>query len=417
MPGTGAVLFFLGLLVLALFLEPVAARARVPISVLLVPLGFAASELATRVAGLDLGIRWDNLGMFITYVLVPSLVFESALRLDTDALRRDAAAVFLLSGPLLLLAAAITAAIAYLGINHPSGFPWAAALLAGAILCSTEMTGMLPLLIGAGAPARSAWILEGESTFNDTAALLLFTLLLSVALMHPDDVSAAGIAKDFCRLFLGGITVGYVCGFLARAILRRLPGDHAFAVLSLATAYGVFLLAQKVMQVSGALAVLTAALLLCADVRRDPRQDAFPVALWSFVARTAGALVFILAGVSITLGMFRDQWLAMLIGAAAVPAARAVTVFAVLGPISHLPGLKPLKFPEQALLTWGSVRGSVTLALALSLPLELESWYTLQALVYGAVLFSLFAQATTVSRLAAFTASDRVSSAAVHSAG
>ena len=416
MPDTGVVLFFLGLLVLGLFLEPLAERARMPVSVLLVPLGFAASELATRVAGLDLGIRWDNLGMFITYVIVPSLVFESALRLDIDALRNDAAAVLLLAFPLLLLAAGITAGIAWLGIGHPEGFPWVVALLAGAILSSTEMTGMFQLLIGAGASKRVAWILEGESTFNDTAALLLFTLLLSVALMHSDDVSASVIAADFARLFLGGITVGFVCGYMARAILRWLPGDYAFAVLSITTAYGVFLLAQKILHASGALAVLTAALLLCSDLRRNREQEAFPEALWNFVARTAGSLIFILAGVSITLGMFQDQWLAMLIGAAAVLAARAVTVFAVLGPVSHLPGLKPLSLPEQTVLTWGSVRGSVTMALALSLPLELESWYTLQALVYGAVLFSLFVQATTVSRLVAFTSSGRGSSTAVRSA-
>ena len=416
MPDTGVVLFFLGLLVLGLFLEPLAARARMPVSVLLVPLGFAASELATRVAGLDLGIRWDNLGMFITYVIVPSLVFESALRLDIDALRNDAAAVLLLAFPLLLLAAGITAGIAWLGIGHPEGFPWVVALLAGAILSSTEMTGMFQLLIGAGASKRVAWILEGESTFNDTAALLLFTLLLSVALMHSDDVSASVIAADFARLFLGGITVGFVCGYMARAILRWLPGDYAFAVLSITTAYGVFLLAQKILHASGALAVLTAALLLCSDLRRNREQEAFPEALWNFVARTAGSLIFILAGVSITLGMFQDQWLAMLIGAAAVLTARAVTVFAVLGPVSHLPGLKPLSLPEQTVLTWGSVRGSVTMALALSLPLELESWYTLQALVYGAVLFSLFVQATTVSRLVAFTSSGRGSSTAVRSA-
>ncbi len=399
MPDTGVVLFFLGLLVMGLFLEPLAARARMPVSVFLVPLGFAASEIATRVAGLDVGIRWDNLGTFITYVLVPSLVFESALRLDTDALRRDAAAVFLLAFPLLLLAAGITAGIAYAGIGHPDGFPWAAALLAGAILSSTEMTGMFQLLTRAGASNRIAWILEGESIFNDTAALLLFMLMLSVALMDVGGVTVSMVATDFARLFLGGIIVGYVCGFLARGILRRVPGEHTFAVLSLATAYGVFLLAQKILQVSGALAVLTAGVLLCSDLRRHRHNEAFPEALWNFVAHTAGSMIFILAGVSITLGMFRDEWLAMLVGAVAVLAARAVTVFAVLGPISYLPGFRPLSIPDQAVLTWGSVRGSVTMALALSLPLQLEYWYSLQALVYGAVLFSLFVQATTVSRL------------------
>ena len=401
MPGTEAVLFFLSLLVIGLFLEPLAARARIPVSVLLVPLGFGASELATRVAGLDLGIRWDNLGPFITYVIVPSLIFESALRLDIDALRRDAIAVILLAFPLLLLAAGITACVAYFSIGHPVGFPWAVALLAGAILCSTEMTGMFNLLLGAGAPKRITWILEGEGIFNDTAAILLFTLLLSVALMGDQAVSATGVGIGFLRLFLGGIAVGCICGFIARAILRRMPGDHAFAVLSFATAYGVFLFAQKFLQVSGALAVLTAGSLLCSDLRRNRQVGSFPEELWKFVAHIAGAMVFILAGVSITLGMFQDQWLAMLVGIAAVFVARLVIVFGLLGPVSHLPGGQALSIAGQTVLVWGSVRGSVAMALVLSLPLELEPWYTVQTLVYGAVLFSLFVQATTVSRLVA----------------
>jgi CPA1 family monovalent cation:H+ antiporter len=400
MPGAGAVLFFVALLVCGLFLEPAARRARMPVSVPLVLLGFAASECATRLGGLDLGIRWYNLGTFISYLLVPALVFESALRLDTGALRRDWLPITLLTLPLMLAAAVLTAAIAYHGIGNAAGFPWIAALLAGVMLVSTEMTGMFRLLLDAGAPPRVAWILEGESIFNDTAALVLFMLVLSLATMAERELPpAAGIAAMSLRLFAGGIAVGCACGLVARWIVRRLPGPRAFALLSLAAAWVVFLLAQDVLGVSGAMAVLCAALFMWADAR-DPRRDGFVQELWRFLAQTAGALVFILAGVVVTVDMFVDQWLAMLIGAAAVPAARAVIVFGVLGPSSRLPGQTPLGFGEQVLLTWGSVRGSVTLALALSLPLTLDYWYTLQSLVYGAVLFSLFVQAPTVVRLA-----------------
>lgn len=399
MPGTAAVLFFLLLLVIGLLLEPAAARWRIPASVLLVLLGFCASELATRLLHLDLGIRWNNLGTLITYVIVPSLVFESALRLDTAALRRECLPIFLLALPLLLLAAGIIAVLAFAGIGNAAGFPWIAALLAGAILGSTEMTGMFHLLVDSGASPRAAWILEGESIFNDTAALVLFMLVLAVATMHGADVTVAGVGLLLLRLALGGIAVGCAWGWLARWIWRQLPGAQTFALLSMATAWGVFLLAQDLLNVSGAMAVLCAGLVLCADVRRDPAREGFAGELWHFAARTAGALVFILAGVTITWDMFADQWLTMLIGAGAVLLARCVVVFGVLGPASRL-GAERLPARDLVLVTWGGVRGSITLALALSLPLQLDYWYTLQSLVYGAVLFSLFVQATTVSRLA-----------------
>lgn len=399
MSGTVAVLFFLLLLVVGLFLEPPAARWKIPVNVLLVPLGFGASEFATRVLGLDLGIRWHNLGTLITDVIVPSLVFESALRLDTTVLRREWLAVLLLALPLLLLGAGVTAALAFFAIGNAAGFPWEAALLAGAILAATEMTGMFRLLLVSGAPVRVAWILEGESIFNDTAALVLFMLVLAVATMHAADVTAGEAGRMFLRLAGGGIAVGCAWGWLARWAWRRLPGPQTFALLSIVTAYGVFLLAQHVLQVSGAMAVLCAGLILCDDARRDPAREGFAAELWHFAARSAGALVFILAGVSITLDMFADQWLAMLIGAGAVLVARGLVIFGVLGPASRL-GVQPLAWRDLVLLTWSGVRGSVTLALALSLPLQLDYWYTLQSLVYGAVLFSLFVQATTVSRIA-----------------
>ncbi|MBI1733509.1 MAG: cation:proton antiporter [Gammaproteobacteria bacterium] len=399
MPSANTALFFLGLLVLGLLLEPLADRARVPRSVVLVPLGFLASEIATRVFAVELGIRWHNLGVFISHFIVPSLVFESALRLDMEMLRRNAFAVSMLAFPLMLVAAAMVAVISYTGIDHPQGFPWVVALLAGAILSSTEMTGMFSLLIRSGAAERTVWTLEGESIFNDTASVLLFSLILSLALQDSSAIGAPDVAMDFCRLFFGGLAVGGAGGFLLRLVWRRLPGTNSFGVLSIVCAYGVFVLAQDVLQVSGALAVLVAGLVLCSRLPHHGDEHEFPAALWTFMAQFAGSLVFLLAGVSITPAMFADQWLAMIIGAAAVLLSRSGVVFLILGPASHLPGVERITLRDQVMLTWGSVRGSMTMALALSLPLALPSWYTLQSLVYGAVLFSLFAQATTVSRL------------------
>jgi len=113
----------------------------------------------------------------------------------------------------------------------------------------------------------------------------------------------------------------------------------------------------------------------------------------------AEALIFILAGVTITLSMFIDQWLAILIGIAAVIFARVIVIFGIFPAMNILPGIEPVPVKHQIVLAWGGVRGTVTLALALSLPLILDYWYTIQSIAYGVVLFTLFFQATTMNYL------------------
>jgi CPA1 family monovalent cation:H+ antiporter len=103
-----------------------------------------------------------------------------------------------------------------------------------------------------------------------------------------------------------------------------------------------------------------------------------------------------MAGVTITLDMFHEQWLAMLIGIAAVLAVRMAVVFGALGPLCMLSRRSRIPLREQAVIVWSGARGTMTLALALSLPLELEAWYTVQSAAYGVALFTLFVQASTL---------------------
>jgi CPA1 family monovalent cation:H+ antiporter len=88
--------------------------------------------------------------------------------------------------------------------------------------------------------------------------------------------------------------------------------------------------------------------------------------------------------------------LAMLIGIGSVLGARFISLFFAFPVINRLPLVMPVRLTEQFLLAWGGVRGTVTLALALSLPLSLDYWYTIQSIAYGVVLFTLFVQTTTM---------------------
>ena len=128
-------------------------------------------------------------------------------------------------------------------------------------------------------------------------------------------------------------------------------------------------------------------------------DDDFAKKFWGLLGHIAESTIFLLAGITITLLMFTEQWLAIVIGIIAVVIARIVMVFGTF-PILHIvPGVDAVPLKQQVVLAWGGVRGTVTLALALSLPLTLDYWYTIQSIAYGVVLFTLFVQATTIGPL------------------
>jgi CPA1 family monovalent cation:H+ antiporter len=97
--------------------------------------------------------------------------------------------------------------------------------------------------------------------------------------------------------------------------------------------------------------------------------------------------------------MFTEQWLAMLIGIIAVLISRIIVITGLLSPLCRMPGIQPIPVKHQLLLSWGGVRGTVTMALALSLPLSLDYWYTIQSIAYGVVVFTLFVQTTSMRLL------------------
>jgi CPA1 family monovalent cation:H+ antiporter len=386
-------------LLAALLLEPVARRLRLPFTAVLVAAGFAGSE-ALVAAGIDTGVRAQGFHDLILYVFLPVLVFESAYHVDGRLLLRNLFPILVLAVPVMLLAAAITAAGLYFGIHHP-GFPWLAAILAGVLLSATDPVAVLALFKTAGVPERLSVLVDGESLFNDATVIVLFGIALEMALVPGlgGDWWVAG--QRFAVVFFGGIAVGLGVGGVALGLLRLYRATTAKAIITLMAAYFAFLAAEEGLHVSGIMATLAAGLLLgwLGRGRLLGEARAFVDPLWGLVAYVANALIFILMGVTITLSMFTERWLAILIGIGAVLVARAAGLFLILPVVSRLPGVQPIPTAYQAVMFWGGLRGAVTLALALALPTELPYWWTLQSIAFGVVLFTLFVQAPTMPLL------------------
>jgi CPA1 family monovalent cation:H+ antiporter len=327
------------------------------------------------------------------------LIFEAASKLPVKKLLRDLAPILFLAILGMLLTTGIAAALLFVGIGHPSGFPWIAALLAGALLSATDPVAVVAQLKTLGAPERLSVLLEGESLFNDATAIVLFTILLSIATLSGEVGLGSGIVS-FAITFFGGALVGLGVGGIAVLLLRAAGGDIHRAVVSAAAAYGSFLLAEAGLHVSGVMASLAAGLTLACAIQPSGENavDGQLGYFWGVLAYIANGCVFLLMGLTITIEMFEERWLAMLIAIVAVLIARAG---ATMGGLSLMNLLLPERVPVnyQLALVWGGLRGAVTVALALSLPVDLEYWWTIQSMAFGVVLFTLFVQAPTTPML------------------
>ncbi|MGQ0658794.1 MAG: cation:proton antiporter [Chromatiales bacterium] len=388
------VLMFVGMLLAAIVVEPLARALRLPFGAALVLVGYVGAN-ALVMQGIDTGLRWDNFQPLILYVFIPLLVFEAAFKLDPGRLMRDLVPILILAMPVMLVAVAVIAAVAYVAIGHPAGFPWIAAWLTGALVASTDPAATVAMLRGRSGFERPALLLDGESLFNDALAIVLFATLLPLALMQSmASVSWIAVATDTALALFGGIAAGSIVGVLAGLMLHAFRHPVQQGVITVVSAYAGFVVTDNFLGWSGVMAVLACGIIQGWLYRRQAQTPdrQFVVELWDFIAYVAGSMLFLLAGVTITLVMFTEQWLAMLIGIAAVALSRAVSVFGGLSLLRLAPRVPPVALREQALVAWGGVRGTVTLALALSLPLELDYWFTIQSIAYGVVLFTLFVQ-------------------------
>lgn len=388
------------MLLVSLLLKPLAEKYTIPFAGLLVLTGFIGSEVVVSF-GIDTGIRHDSFHDLIIFVFLPLLIFEAAFKMDMYQLLKNSVVILFFALPVMLLSTAVAAVMIYYGIGHPTGFPWIAALLTGSLLAATDPVAVLELMRKAGVPERLCILLDGEALLNDATAIVTFSIFLYIA-QHPlEEITIFDASLRFMVVFFGGAIMGLFVGFVFLFLSRLLQDYIQQAIVTLIAAYSSYLLADSV-HVSGVMSVLVAGIVLGRVIHhdfQDHEKHSFVDDFWLFNVYISEAIMFLLMGVTITIGMFEDNWLAMLIGIAAVLMARAVGVFGGAPLVSSLPCVERISMGYQQIMFVGGLRGAVTLALALSLPLELSYWWTVQSIAFGVVLFTLFVQAPLIPPL------------------
>lgn len=412
-----------GLLALVSAVPAVAARLRVPYAVALATVGLSlglAIKLAPDLSSAGLAADFlrsleqiDISSEALLYIFLPVLLFETSVALPVRRLMDDIAPVLLMA---VVAVFVCTAFIAY-GLRVTSGMGWSACLLVGALLATTDPGAVVSVFRDLGAPRRLTLLVEGESLLNDAAAIALFSLLLTL-LAYGGRLTADGVASTFIVSFAGAAALGWAMGRAACVVAVWLDGRATAEItLTVALAYLAYAIGEHYFHVSGVVAVVAAALTVGSTGRTRLSQATWGAMehVWGQLGFWANSMIFLLTALMAP-RLFTDvTWgevglIAVVIVAAM--AARTVMVFGLL-PLLSLAGLaEKVSFPYKVVMTWGGLRGAISLTLALAVTentlIAPEVKRFVAVLAIGFVMATLFINGVTLRPLIRVLGLDRL---------
>lgn len=372
------------LLLIAAVVAILTRRLRLPYSVGLVVAGiilaitpFAPKATLTR-----------NL---IFTVLLPPLLFEAALYIHWQQLRRNFSVIVVLATVGVLLSASVTAA----GMHYLAHWQWFSALVFGVLIAATDPVSVIAIFKEAKAHGRLLVLIEAESLFNDGTAAVAFGI--AVALASGRQLAPLQITFMLGKTIGGGVLCGAAVALGALLLAGRTDDHLVESTVTTVAAYGSFLLAEH-FGLSGVLATITAGLVMAnfdslntiSDRGRESVQ-----AFWEYAAFVANSLIFLLIGMHEAHQNFAAIWIPALTAIGLVTLGRAVAIY----PCCLLFARSSLRVTakHQHVLFWGGLRGAVALALALGLPPELPRRETIITISFAVVAFSVFVQGLTIA--------------------
>lgn len=382
------------LLLIVSLVALVVRRLRIPYTVALVVVGL----LITFQQPLEIDLTPE----LILSLFIPPLVFEAAFHLEFKSLRDNWLPIVGLAIPGVLVTTFIIGGIVSWGV----GISLTSGLVFGALIAATDPVAVVSLFKALGAPKRLTTLVESESLFNDGTAIVLFKLIVAVALSAAvggnddahDTFDVLTAVVDFFRISAGGLLIGLGLGWVIAQIIARVDDYLIETMLTTVLAFGAYLVAEK-FHVSGVLAVVAAGIVIGNIGLRgmSPTTRIVLFNFWEILAFVANSLVFLLIGLDVNLREIGANLLPIAIALGAVLLSRALVVYGLMA-LANLSANK-VSLAYRHVLFWGGLRGAISLALALSLPLALADREILRVMTFGVVLFTLLAQGTTMQFL------------------
>ncbi len=375
-----------------------ARRWRVPYTVALVLVGLGLGSLDILNAP-----RLTHDLLFL--VFLPGLIFEAAYHLDFDSLWRDRIPILSLVIPGVITAIGLTAAL-LVGVSSGASLlphsvlppiAWPLALVFGAAVAATDPIAVVAIFRQLGAPQRLTLLTEGESLLNDGTAIVFFSLML--AWVMGGHTNPGELAVDFGRVVGGGLLAGGIVGVGVSLALRQIDDPMVEITLTSVAAYGSFLVADQ-LGFSGVISTVVAGL-ICGNygavVGMSPSTRVAVNAFWEYMGFALNSLVFLLMALELDLSSLLATWPFIVLAYIAVTLARAATVYIISGALAFSKARIPPSW--CAILSWGGIRGALSMVLVLSLPADLPQRPLIIDMTFGVVLLSILLQGSSISWL------------------
>lgn len=359
----------------------------------LAALGFSSiTESATRIVG---AIDFDDALM---QGMLSFLLFAGALHINLSELKENKWPIAVMSIGGVILSTLIFGTLIYYALNGLGlGMGFAYCLLFGALISPTDPIAVLAILKSAKVKKNLEVTIAGESLFNDGIGVVAFIMLGEVAL-SGESVSASHVGMLFLKEAVGGAVFGLVIGWIAFRLLKSVDNYHVEILLTLALVTGGYALAAA-LHLSGPIAIVVAGLLIGNHGRRYAMSETTRHNLdtfWELIDEIMNAVLFLFIGMEVLVLVFTGKLL--LAGVIAVPVLLLARWVSVALPVALMRSRTNLGRGAVQIMTWGGLRGGISVALALSLPPSRERELIL-AVTYVLVVFSILIQGPTMNRL------------------
>lgn len=365
------------------------------------------------IASDSLGFGWEqparellaniDFNQTLMHGMLSALLFAGALHVHLDELARQKWVVATLASigvitSTFLIGFTSFYIFSWLDIDMPLIF----CLLFGALISPTDPIAVLGILKTVGAPKSLETKIAGESLFNDGVAVVVFLVLLSFVTIgsdtHGAEVSFMGVITLFLQEAVGGAVFGLVLGYVVYKMLSSIDNYQVEVLLTLALVLGGYSLAMY-LHISGPIAVVVAGLLIgnagrtfAMSEKTREHLDTF----WELIDEILNAILFVLIGMEVLVLAFAEQYLYA--GLIMIPLTLLARFIAVGTPITLMKRFRTFSPRAIQVLTWGGLRGGISIALALSLPEGAEREAIL-VITYVIVVFSIVVQGLTVGKL------------------
>lgn len=383
-------------------------RLPATIGVMLISLIFSASIILLKYSGLDFTLQAEHILNSIDFDntlmhgMLSYLLFAGALHVNLEDLARQKWLIGSLATFGIVVSTFIIGTLTWLALDILDiEISYIYCLLFGALISPTDPIAVMSLLRSAGAPKSLETKITGESLFNDGIGVVVFILIAGIAI-SGQDITFGSVATLFLEEAVGGAAYGLILGGITYWMLRRVDNYQIEILLTLALVTGGYALATAI-HVSGPVAVVVAGLMIgnrgrllaMSDITRE-HLDTF----WELIDEILNAILFVLIGLEVLIIQFDLKTsVAGFIAVFIVLLGRFISVGV---PITVMRKYREFSPHAVKILTWGGLRGGISVALALSLPASPEREVIL-TITYFVVIFSILVQGLTIEKLIKFS--------------